>query len=137
DLGARTYTEAQAAAVVRQVLSAILHAHQKGICHRDLKFENILWESKADDAQIKLIDFGMSARFQEGMPMNERVGTVYTMAPEVLQGEYTKQADLWSVGCITFHLIAGEPPFECEDEVDTMRRLLAVNYFWPRGLKVS
>lgn len=39
----------------------------------------------------QLIDFGMSARFQEGMPMNERVGTVYTMAPEVLQGEYTKQ----------------------------------------------
>ena len=33
----------------------------------------------------------MSARFQEGMPMKERVGTVYTMAPEVLQGEYTKQ----------------------------------------------
>lgn len=54
DLGARTYTEAQAAAVVRQVLSAILHAHQKGICHRDLKFENILWESKAEDAQIKV-----------------------------------------------------------------------------------
>lgn len=40
---------------------------------------------------LQLIDFGMSARFQEGMPMNERVGTVYTMAPEVLQGEYTKQ----------------------------------------------
>ncbi|CAN0196786.1 unnamed protein product, partial [Ectocarpus sp. 4 AP-2014] len=137
DLGARTYTEAQAAAVVRQVLSAILHAHQKGICHRDLKFENILWESKAQEAQIKLIDFGMSARFQEGMPMNERVGTVYTMAPEVLQGEYTKQADLWSVGCITFHLIAGEPPFECENEVDTMRRLLAVQYYWPIGSKVS
>ena len=39
----------------------------------------------------QLIDFGMSARFQEGMPMKERVGTVYTMAPEVLQGEYTKQ----------------------------------------------
>lgn len=54
DLGARTYTEASAAAVVRQVLSAILHAHQKGICHRDLKFENILWESEADDAQIKV-----------------------------------------------------------------------------------
>lgn len=48
-----------------------------------------------------------------------------------------KKADLWSVGCITFHLIAGEPPFECEDEVDTMRRLLAVSYFWPMGLKVS
>ncbi|CAN0379092.1 unnamed protein product, partial [Ectocarpus fasciculatus] len=79
----------------------------------------------------------MSARFQEGMPMKERVGTVYTMAPEVLQGEYTKQADLWSVGCITFHLIAGEPPFECENEVDTMRRLLAVQYYWPIGSKVS
>ncbi|CAN0131420.1 unnamed protein product [Laminaria digitata] len=137
DLNARSYTEPQAAEVVKQILSAIRHAHDRGICHRDLKFENILWESKAPDAQIKLIDFGMSARFQEGMPMNERVGTVYTMAPEVLQGEYTKQADLWSVGCITFHLISGQPPFECENEVDTMRRLLAVSYFWPMGSTVS
>ena len=36
------------------VLSAIMHAHQKGIIHRDLKFENILWESDAPDAQIKV-----------------------------------------------------------------------------------
>lgn len=41
------------------------------------------------------------------------------------------------MGCITFHLIAGEPPFECENEVDTMRRLLAVQYYWPIGSKVS
>lgn len=54
DLNARTYTEAQAADVVRMVLSAILHSHQKGIIHRDLKFENILWESDAPDAQIKV-----------------------------------------------------------------------------------
>lgn len=57
DLNARTYTEAQAAAVVRQCLSAIHHAHQKGICHRDLKFENILWESEASDAQIKVRNY--------------------------------------------------------------------------------
>lgn len=54
DLNARTYTEAQAATVVRQTLSALNHAHMKGICHRDLKFENILWESKAEDAHIKV-----------------------------------------------------------------------------------
>ncbi|CAM9326735.1 unnamed protein product [Ascophyllum nodosum] len=137
DLNKRTYTEAQAADVVRMVLSAIMHAHQKGIIHRDLKFENILWESDAPDAHIKLIDFGMSARFQEGMHLTDRVGSVYTMAPEVLEGNYTKKADLWSIGCITFHLIAGEPPFECEDEIETMKRLLGVKYFWPRGKKVS
>lgn len=50
---------------------------------------------------------------------------------------FFSKADLWSVGCITFHLIAGEPPFECEDEVETMRRLLAVQYWWPVGMKVS
>ena len=40
--------------MVKQILSAIRHAHDRGICHRDLKFENILWESKAPDAQIKV-----------------------------------------------------------------------------------
>lgn len=54
DLNARSYTEPQAAEVVKQILSAIRHSHDRGICHRDLKFENILWESKAPDAQIKV-----------------------------------------------------------------------------------
>ncbi|CAN0111694.1 unnamed protein product [Discosporangium mesarthrocarpum] len=79
----------------------------------------------------------MSRRFLEGTMMNERVGSIYTMAPEVLKGEYTQKADLWSIGCVAFQLIAGVPAFECEDEVDTMRRLLAVSYFWPKGSKVS
>lgn len=52
-MNVRTYTEAQAANVVRQCLSAIHYCHQRGICHRDLKFENILWESAAPDAHIK------------------------------------------------------------------------------------
>lgn len=54
DLNARRYGEVQAAVAVRQVLSAIHYSHRHGICHRDLKFENILWESTAPDAQIKV-----------------------------------------------------------------------------------
>lgn len=126
-----------------------------------MKFENILWESAESKTEIKLIDFGLSERFTQGAKLRERVGTVYTMAPEVLQvrsevlvhnvmhmghssahpllsqGEYSERADIWSIGCITFQLIAGTPAFEMENEEDTMKRLMAVSYFWPKGSKVS
>ncbi|CAM9092808.1 unnamed protein product [Chrysoparadoxa australica] len=138
DLSARIpYTESEAARAVRQMLSAILYLHSRNICHRDLKPENVLWEHSGPDAQLKLIDFGISRTFMRGVNMTERVGTCYTMAPEVLEGDYTEKADLWSIGAIAFHLIAGAPAFEAEDETVTMRRLLAVAYFWPREMKVS
>ncbi|KAG5188519.1 kinase-like domain-containing protein [Tribonema minus] len=133
------YTEAQAAVIICKVLRAIVYCHRHGVCHRDLKFENVLWEApgRGADGEPKLIDFGMSRKFARGAYMRERVGTVYTMAPEVLRGEYTEQADVWSIGCMAFQLIAGEPAFECETEADTMVKLQTVTYSWPRGMAVS
>lgn len=54
---------------------------------------------------FQLIDFGVSARFHEGMKMSERVGTVYTMAPEVLQGEYTEQVTIKSCSSRDFECL--------------------------------
>jgi calcium-dependent protein kinase len=62
--------------------------------------------------RIKVIDFGLSKKFL-GEPgiMTERVGTIYTMAPQVLQGIYSSQADLWSLGVITYMLLSSSKPF--------------------------
>eukprot|EP00586_Coscinodiscus_wailesii_P005068 CAMPEP_0172488816 /NCGR_PEP_ID=MMETSP1066-20121228/18538_1 /TAXON_ID=671091 /ORGANISM="Coscinodiscus wailesii, Strain CCMP2513" /LENGTH=517 /DNA_ID=CAMNT_0013256285 /DNA_START=71 /DNA_END=1624 /DNA_ORIENTATION=+ len=107
------YTEAQAARITRQILSAVAHMHKYKVVHRDLKMDNIMFENKEPDAVIKVIDFGLATKYlsDEYRVMRDRVGTVYTMAPQVLEGVYTSQCDIWSVGVITYMLLCGERPF--------------------------
>ena len=51
--------------------------HEKGIVHRDLKAENLLFENEADDANLKLIDFGVSTKLLQHQRMKETLGTVF------------------------------------------------------------
>mmetsp|Transcript_10884 Transcript_10884/g.23588 ORF Transcript_10884/g.23588 Transcript_10884/m.23588 type:complete len:492 (-) Transcript_10884:271-1746(-) len=107
------FSERDAAGLVLCILDAIAYCHdQKGIVHRDLKPENFLFSSKDEDAVIKIIDFGLSRHddMQKGI-MNTKVGTPYYVAPEVLNREYTKSCDIWSIGVITYILLCGYPPF--------------------------
>ena len=62
---AHRFSEHHAANIMRQMLSAVKHLHEKGIIHRDLKPENFLMNDTSDTAEIKLIDFGLSKRFSE------------------------------------------------------------------------
>jgi calcium-dependent protein kinase len=57
------FSEKKAACLMKKILSSVKHLHEHGICHRDLKPENFLFSDKAEDAEIKLIDFGLSKRF--------------------------------------------------------------------------
>ena len=61
--------------------------------------------------KIKLIDFGLSAYFDESSLLHSKVGTPYYVAPEVLDGNYSKECDMWSIGVITYILLVGYPPF--------------------------
>ena len=101
---------------MRKILSAVKHLHELNICHRDLKPENFLFSDKGTDAEIKLIDFGLSKRFgahhDDHEKMHTIVGTPYYVAPEVLKGSYGYSCDVWSLGVILFILLCGYPPFE-------------------------
>ncbi|KAL3782935.1 hypothetical protein ACHAWO_011384 [Cyclotella atomus] len=107
------FSEADAAKIVACILDAIRYCHdEKGIVHRDLKPENFLFSTPDDDAIIKIIDFGLSRHDDMKMGiMNTKVGTPYYVAPEVLNREYTKSCDIWSIGVITYILLCGYPPF--------------------------
>ena len=65
------------------------------------------------DANIKVIDLGLATRFlgDEFKHMTDRVGTLYSMAPQVLQGVYDYKCDLWSLGVVTYILLSGKQPF--------------------------
>jgi len=103
--------EKRASKIIASLTSAVSHMHKMGFCHRDIKMENIMLENRSADAQIKLIDFGLSTKFQRDERLTDDVGTIYTMAPEVLHCEYTNQADMWSIGVIAYILLSNQKPF--------------------------
>lgn len=69
------YTEEEAARISSSILSAIAYMHSKNIIHRDLKYENILFANTSPKAEIKLIDFGLSAAFGQDA-LTDGVGTM-------------------------------------------------------------
>ena len=106
-----TMTEIDVAVVMEQVVRAIAYMHNRNVCHRDLKLENVLWTSPKENT-VKLIDFGLSAKYMKGEKFLRACGTIYSAAPEVLLGRpYSEETDIWSLGCIAFILLSGDYPF--------------------------
>jgi calcium-dependent protein kinase len=89
-----------------------------------------LFSDDLEDAEIKLIDFGLSKRFgqiQELHPeekMHTIVGTPYYVAPEVLKGSYDFSCDIWSLGVILYIMLCGYPPFEGDNNKEIFKRVL-------------
>merc|ERR1740116_405459 len=98
------------------MLLALNYLHSHNIAHRDIKLENFVYEDK-DCKHLKLIDFGLSRIIDPSVRMHTLCGSLNYVAPEVLDQEYTRQCDLWSLGVITFILLAGYMPFSGEDDV--------------------
>jgi serine/threonine protein kinase len=73
------YTEEQAARIITSILSAIGYMHGRNILHRDLKYENVLFVNNSPQAEVKLIDFGLSKVYFDKVELTEGVGTIYTM----------------------------------------------------------
>ncbi|CAD6221456.1 unnamed protein product [Miscanthus lutarioriparius] len=121
-----SYSERQAAAVCRDILTVVHVCHFMGVMHRDLKPENFLLASPADDAPLKAIDFGLSVFTEEGKVYKEIVGSAYYVAPEVLHQNYGKEIDVWSAGVILYILLCGSAPFWAETEKGILDAILLV-----------
>lgn len=111
------------------MLSAVKHLHEHKIVHRDLKPENFIFSDNTADAEIKLIDFGLSKRFgkidlKEKIKLKTVVGTTYYVAPEVLKGDYDNSCDIWSLGIILYIFLCGYPPFEGDNSKEIFRNVL-------------
>ena len=108
-----TFSEHEAAGIVKQVLQGVSYCHNIGIVHRDLKPENILVD-KEQGGILKIIDFGTSAEYdkQDGAKLSTIHGTSYYIAPEVLKKKYNEKCDVWSIGVILYILLSGKPPFD-------------------------
>ncbi|XP_038907205.1 CDPK-related kinase 3 isoform X2 [Benincasa hispida] len=118
------YTEEDAKNIVVQILSVVAFCHLQGVVHRDLKPENFLFTSRSEDADMKLIDFGLSDFVRPDERLNDIVGSAYYVAPEVLHRSYTLEADIWSIGVITYILLCGSRPFWARTESGIFRAVL-------------
>jgi calcium-dependent protein kinase len=119
------FSEKEAAELMNKILSAVQHLHEHNICHRDLKPENFLFKNEKENAEIKILDFGLSKKFSKHeTDMTTIVGTPFYVAPEVLSGKYDKECDVWSCGVILFVLLCGYPPFDGDSNKDIFRAII-------------
>jgi len=127
---ANYFSERVAAYLIRQVLAAVFYMHSQNIAHRDLKPENFLLgnEKSVDEAPLKIIDFGLSKRFQSGVAMTTKACTPYYVAPEVLDGSYTEKCDVWSLGAIMYILLCGAPPFYGDTDAEVLKKVRRGKY---------
>jgi len=128
---------ARAAALFLQMADALLHAHEKGVIHRDLKPTNaILTKDESGRDAVKLVDFGI-AKLNEPedkekalTQTGEIFGSPFYMSPEQCRGHrLDHRSDIYSFGCLMFEMIVGEPAAKSDSVVETL--MIHVNGLTP------
>lgn len=108
-------SEERTAIIIYKLSTAVYFLHEYGIIHRDLKPENILMTDDSDEADIKLLDFGLGKMLGPNETCTESYGTLSYVSPEVIQEKpYDKRVDLWAIGVISYLLLSGYLPFDDE-----------------------
>ena len=121
--------------VARQSLLSLAEAHARGIVHRDLKPDNLFFASTitsegSKTETVKVLDFGIAKMLGDNIEMNAietQAGTVFGtpryMSPEQAQAKpLDGRTDLYSLGVILYHMLAGRPPFTDDDAIIVMAR---------------
>ncbi|KAG2482974.1 hypothetical protein HYH03_018151 [Edaphochlamys debaryana] len=109
-----------------QMCRALNSIHKMGICHRDIKPQNLLVNTETH--QLKLCDFGSAKILVKGEPNISYICSRYYRAPELIFGatDYTSAIDVWSVGCVLAELLLGQPLFPGESGVDQLVEIIKV-----------
>jgi tRNA A-37 threonylcarbamoyl transferase component Bud32 len=124
--------EEEAAGLITQLLNATAYLHSHGVIHGDIKPENAVFDRKwgCDDV-LKLIDFGLSRRWDQKNPISGMRGTLSYIAPEVLVKPCTDKVDLWSIGIISYTMLCGCSPWRGSDARVRRDIIAGEPYFHP------
>lgn len=127
---ARKFDENRAAFYAAEVTLALQFLHRHGVIYRDLKLDNILLDQ---EGHCKLADFGMCKEgILNGQLTSTFCGTPDYIAPEILQElEYGPSVDWWALGVLMYEMMAGQPPFEADNEDDLFESILHDDVLYP------
>lgn len=109
-----------------QLFRSLAYIHSHGICHRDIKPQNLLLDP--DSGVLKLCDFGSAKHLVRGEPNVSYICSRYYRAPELIFGatDYTTNIDVWSAGCVFAELMLGQPIFPGDSGVDQLVEIIKV-----------
>uniref|UniRef100_A0A7N6BWR6 Protein kinase C n=1 Tax=Anabas testudineus TaxID=64144 RepID=A0A7N6BWR6_ANATE len=126
----RKFDEPRSRFYAAEVTSALMFLHRNGVIYRDLKLDNILLDA---EGHCKLADFGMCKEgIMNGLTTTTFCGTPDYIAPEILQEqEYGASVDWWALGVLMYEMMAGQPPFEADNEDDLFESILHDDVLYP------
>ncbi|XP_062213238.1 serine/threonine-protein kinase Aurora-3-like isoform X3 [Phragmites australis] len=127
------FTERTAATYVASLAAALAYCHKKQVIHRDIKPENLLLDI---EGRLKIADFGWAAR--SNAKRHTLCGTIDYLAPEMVEKKAHDHAvDNWTLGILCYEFLYGSPPFEADEQDDTLRRIVTVDLTFPSTHYVS
>ena len=117
-----------------QYLNGLHYLHQNGICHRNIRPDNILLDEKKE--KIKIIDFNLSTIYSKNQLLNSPVGAIIYAPPEMhLSEKYSGElADIWKAGLVLYFMVCGYLPFCEEDEEKNIKHIITGFYEIPSNV---